>query len=179
MNDARVVLCIDDDQRFRERMAKALSDRGLVVQAVSNAEDAWLSAERSAPWGIVCDLRMPNVSGLELVKRLLERCPGVRLVVLTGYGSIASAVEAIRLGAKDYLVKPCNADQVLAALEHDGAEASEVALAERTPSLERLEHEHIERVLAECNYNVSKSARVLGIHRRTLQYKLSKLPNAE
>jgi two-component system response regulator RegA len=122
---------------------------------------------------------MPNVSGLELVKELCARCPHARLVVLTGYGSIASAVEAIRLGAKDYLVKPCNADQLLAALQHEGAEASEDALVGRTPSLERLEHEHIERVLSECNYNVSKSARVLGIHRRTLQYKLSKLPNAD
>jgi len=94
--------------------------------------------------------------------------------VLTGYGSIATAVEAVRLGARDYLTKPCHADRILAAFDADPAPAAEPSF--ETPSLARVEREHIERVLSECGGNVSKAARVLGMHRRTLQYKLAKFP---
>jgi two-component system response regulator RegA len=170
------ILLVDDDQRFRDRLGLALRERSLLVHLAQDNKSALELAKEHDPWGVVTDLRMPGVSGLELVRSLIECCPNARLVVLTGYGSIASAVEATRLGAKDYLVKPCNADQVLHALSDDEA-ISEEHLAAKTPSLARLEHEHIERVMLECHGNVSKAARVLGIHRRTLQYKLSKLPN--
>jgi two-component system, response regulator RegA len=178
MNLPESLLFIDDDERFRERMARALSARGVSVHTASCPQQARSVIAEHTLAGIITDLRLPGVAGLEWVKELLDARPGTPLVVLTGYGSIASAVEAIRLGAKDYLVKPCNADQLLGALGEAAGEAPEDVLAGRTPTLERLEHEHIERVLAECNHNVSKSARVLGIHRRTLQYKLSKFPNS-
>ena len=95
---------------------------------------------------------------------------------MTGYGSIATAVEAMRLGVRDYLTKPCNADQILAAFEVEPEPVPDAELPYEVPSLARLEFEHIERVLRECNGNVSKAARVLGMHRRTLQYKLAKFP---
>jgi two-component system response regulator RegA len=109
------------------------------------------------------------------VKGLLEKQPSMQVVVLTGYGSIATAVEAVRLGALDYLTKPCHADRVLGAFEPKEPGEARAATFE-TPSLARLEREHIERVLTECGGNVSKAARVLGVHRRTLQYKLAKYP---
>jgi two-component system response regulator RegA len=174
----RAVLVVDDDERFRSRLAAALLDRSVQVSVAGTREEAVERCQSQPFWGIVTDLRMPRVNGLELVSELRERCPAARLVVLTGYGSIASAVQAIRLGATDYLVKPCNADQILAALEKNEQRQSEQTLSEVTPSLARLEHEHIERVLFECGNNVSKAARVLGIHRRTLQYKLAKYPSA-
>jgi two-component system response regulator RegA len=122
----------------------------------------------------VVDLRMPGPHGLEVIKGLLEKQPTMKIVVLTGYGSIATAVEAVRLGAVDYLTKPCNADRVDGAFERRAHSAVEAPF--EVPSLARLEREHIERVLMECGGNVSKAARVLGVHRRTLQYKLAKFP---
>jgi two-component system response regulator RegA len=125
---------------------------------------------------------MPGPGGLTVIKDLLELQPNIAIVVVTGYGSIATAVEAVKLGARDYLTKPSNADQILAAFDAEpepaaaGTAAATDELPYEVPSLARLEWEHIARVLRECNGNVSKAARVLGMHRRTLQYKLAKFP---
>lgn len=174
----RSVLLVDDDERFRERLAEALGDRGLQVTTAPGPEAALELIARAPFDAIVTDLKMPGTSGLQFVEQLVNAAQGAKIVVLTGYGTIATAVEAMRLGAQDYLVKPCNADQLLAALTETGKVLREDDLAEQIPSLARLEREHIERVLVECNGNISKAARVLGIHRRTLQYKLSKFPSS-
>ncbi len=167
-------LVVDDDERFRDRLVRALAQRGHdVLSAASHATAIECAAAHPIDRAIV-DLRMPGPSGLEVVRALCARDAPPVVVVLTGYGSIATAVEAIRLGAKDYLTKPCHADRILAAF--DAEEELVEPPAFEIPSLARLEREHIERVLLECDGNVSKSARVLGLHRRTLQYKLAKFP---
>jgi two-component system, response regulator RegA len=170
-------LLVDDDDRFRERLGRALSERDYAVLSASEHTAALSLAAREHIDRAVVDLRMPGPSGLDVVRDLLEAQPGMEIVVLTGYGSIATAVDAVRLGALDYLTKPCHADRILASFEPDGsAEAAKPAF--EIPSLALLEREHIERVLKECGGNVSKAARVLGLHRRTLQYKLAKYPVA-
>lgn len=178
----RDLLLVDDDVRFRARLARALEARGLRVRAAAEGEEALALAGKQAPELAVVDLRMPGRPGLEVVRGLLERAPGTRVVVLTGYGSIASAVEAIRLGAAHYLTKPADAEEILEAFGA-GSEAEAPApvagAAEPeppVPSLARAEWEHIERVLHACGGNVSRAARLLGLHRRTLQRKLAKRP---
>jgi two-component system response regulator RegA len=175
--DAPTFLVVDDDERLRERLGRALADRGYTVLLASGHSDALALATKHEIDRAVVDLRMPGLNGLAVVRDLMSSHPAAEVVVLTGYGSIATAVEAIRLGARDYLTKPCHADRILAAFEADSEPAPSPTSFE-TPSLARLEWEHIERVLRECDGNVSKAARVLGIHRRTLQYKLSKFPVA-
>lgn len=170
------ILVVDDDERFRERLGKAFAARGHRVLLASDHRSALATLGDGPVTRAVVDLRMPGPSGLALIRDLLERAPELAIVVLTGYGSIATAVEAMRLGARDYLTKPCNADRVLAAFEAEPGDAVEEQPAYEIPSLARLEREHIERVLQECNGNISKTARVLGMHRRTLQYKLAKFP---
>jgi two-component system, response regulator RegA len=171
------LLVVDDDERFRERLAKALRQRGYEVW-VADGLDAAIAVAREHPLDrATVDLRMPGANGLTVLRALLAEQPGLDVVVLTGYGSIATAVEAVRLGARDYLTKPADADRILAAFAAEPeAEAPAPDVAFETPSLARLEWEHIERVMRECKGNVSKAARVLGIHRRTLQYKLAKFP---
>ena len=129
------------------------------------------------PHAAIIDLRMPDVSGLDLVSELAERFPGIVMVVLTGYGSIATAVEAVRRGAVNYLQKPLDTDEILAAFDA-GPEAGPPPNVE-TPSLARVEWEHIQRILHDCNGNISLAARKLGLHRRSLQRKLGKLPPLE
>lgn len=171
-------LVVDDDDRLRDRLARAFTDRGFEVhQAAGHA--AAIDLARTHPIDrAVIDLRMPGPNGLVVVQDLVALRPAIQIVIVTGYGSIATAVEAMRLGARDYLTKPANADQILAAFDADPAEhaAPNDAIEFEIPSLAKVEREHIERVLQECNGNVSKAARVLGMHRRTLQYKLAKFP---
>jgi two-component system response regulator RegA len=175
VNPSESILLVDDDARFRERLSRALGERCYRVLAARNHAEAMLLASAEPIERAVVDLRMPGPHGLEVVKGLREKQPDMRIVVLTGYGSIATAVEAVRLGAIDYLTKPCHTDQILYAFDgHGRGEPSEPSF--EIPSLARLEREHIERVLTECGGNVSKTARVLGVHRRTLQYKLAKYP---
>jgi two-component system, response regulator RegA len=168
------VLLIDDDERFGERLARALRDRGVTTETAREATSGLAHVAEHTFDGVVTDLRMPGKDGLSLVKELRQRDPRLTIVVLTGYGSIATAVEAMRLGANGYLVKPCNADQVLAELFGAGERLSDEEHAAQIPSLAKLEREHIERVLVECDGNVTRASKVLGIHRRTLQYKLAK-----
>jgi two-component system, response regulator RegA len=171
------LLIVDDDERFRQRLAQAFELRGYRVLAAANHAQALALAQGHRIARALVDLRMPGPSGLSVLQELIRSQPGILVVVLTGYGSIATAVEAMRLGAHDYLTKPCHADRILAAFDSEPI-AHEELLEFPVPSLARVEHEHIERVLHECNGNVSKAARVLGMHRRTLQYKLAKLPVA-
>ena len=166
------ILLVDDDEVFRERLARALRDRGYDVATAADHDAAVAAARAKKPDFAIVDLRMPGLSGLALIAPLLALSPGARIVVLTGYGSITSAVEALRAGAHDYLSKPVDTDQVIAALGSDAARPA----PEAAPTLARAEWEHIQRVLADCHNNISESARRLGITRRTLQLKLKKYP---
>jgi two-component system, response regulator RegA len=172
------LLVVDDDDRLRERLLRAFEARGLDVRAASCAEDALAIAQGDAPSHAVIDLRMPGRSGLELLDELRAVHPALRAVVLTGYGSIATAIASVRSGAVDYLAKPADADQILAALGIGAAaEPSTTSPGPiETPSLERVEWEHIQRVLSDCGGNISRAATVLGLHRRTLQRKLATYP---
>lgn len=174
------ILLVDDEASLRERLLRAFSARSLEARGAADAEEALRIARAFDPTHAVIDLRMPGRSGLELLGDLLAREPALRALVLTGYGSIATAVSSVRQGAVDYLSKPADADQILAALglgpepsEEPTTQAQEDAPA---PSLARVEWEHIQRVLADCGGNVSQAARRLGLHRRTLQRKLTAFP---
>ncbi len=169
------LLLVDDDEALRERLAKALRRRGLEVRTAAGVVGALEAAAADSPEMAVVDLRLPDGSGLDVVRALRDLDPTTRCVVLTGYGSIATAVEAMRLGAVNYLPKPCDADQVLAAFEPSEAGAPGDP-AEDPPSLARVEWEHMNRVLTDCAGNISEAARRLGLHRRSLQRKLQKYP---
>lgn len=167
------IMVVDDDRTFRDRLVSALSARQFQAQGAASPADARQLAEKFQPDRAVVDLRMPGGSGLDLVEQLQALNPEMDIVVLTGYGSIATALEATRRGAIDYLAKPADADQILAAFDKiDGS--APTPEPQSAPSLARVEWEHIHRVLADCSGNISQAARVLGIHRRSLQRKLSK-----
>jgi two-component system response regulator RegA len=171
------ILLVDDDDTFRKRLARALAERGYDVRAAADYDEAMLSAHADSPQFAVVDLKMPGRSGLEVVRDLKAIDPTTKVVVLTGYGSIPTAVDAIKLGATHYLPKPADADEILAALMRDEIDPAEVAAQEfPAPSLARAEWEHIQRVLADAGGNVSEAARRLGMHRRSLQLKLRKNP---
>ena len=169
------ILVVDDDAPLRERLARAFAERGFeVFEAVDHAAAIEHARARAIDRAVV-DLKMPGPSGLVVVHDLLALQPTMQIVIVTGYGSIATTVEAIRLGARNYLTKPAHADQILAAFEAD-PDAPPAEPDYEVPSLAKVEREHIERVLQECSGNISRAARVLGMHRRTLQYKLAKFP---
>lgn len=169
----RCVLIVDDDDTYRTALARAFERRGFAVSAASSANEALAVIEREPPDYASIDLRMPGGSGLALVRQLRERHPSAVIVVLTGYGSIATAVEAVKLGATDYLTKPADAADLLRAF---GAAPITRADALEVPSLARVEWEHISRVVADCGGNISQAARVLRMQRRSLQRKLAKYP---
>ena len=173
---AQPMLLVDDDEVFRERLASALRQRGQEVVTAPDGDEAMQVAARGKLAAAVVDLRMPGMSGTELVPHLLRLQPNLRIVVLTGYGSIASAVEAMRLGAHNYVSKPADADDVLAAVTGEARPVSTTSGAAPPPTLARAEWEHIQRILADTGGNVSETARRLGITRRTLQLKLKKYP---
>lgn len=169
------VLLIEDDTSFRTTLASALKRRGCAVFQAASAEETAALPEGTSPEGIVLDMRLGQQNGMALIPQLKKRHPRSRLVVLTGYGSIPNAIEALRLGADDYLLKPASGDQVLDALLGRDANSPRPP-ASGLPSLARLEWEHIQRVLGECQGNISRTAEALGIDRRTLQRKLAKMP---
>lgn len=175
----RSMLVVDDDAAFRLRLVKALAARGFDAGGAGSHAEALAFARRSLPQAAIVDLRMPGESGLDLIPGLLHIVPGMQIVVLTGYGSIATAVEAVRRGALNYLTKPLDTDQILSAFEVDNTAQSTAAPPESTPSLARVEYEHIQRILTDCDGNISLAARKLGLHRRSLQRKLGKLPPLE
>jgi two-component system response regulator RegA len=171
------ILIVDDDEVYRTRLARAFVDRGYDVRTAHDFDSALSLAQDDSPEFAVLDLKMPGKGGLELVKALQEIDPATKSVVLTGYGSIATAIDAMRLGATYYLSKPADADDIVAAFAR--GEAPPLAPPEteyRAPSLARAEWEHINRVLSDCGGNISEAARRLGIHRRSLQRKLQKYP---
>jgi two-component system response regulator RegA len=175
-DDRPLLLLVDDDDVFRGVLARALQKRGFSVVSASDVPSALELAEATPPEFAVVDLKMPGPSGLALVKRLNELDAATRIVVLTGYASIATAVEAVKLGATHYLAKPANADEIMAALEK--VKGDETAPLSPAPlSVDRLEWEHIQRVMAENDGNISATARALNMHRRTLQRKLAKFPS--
>ncbi len=170
------LLLVDDDPAFCEALGEAMGERGFSVSVAHNVPDALRMAEQEPPRYAVVDLRMPGPSGLELVSKLCGSDPSLKLVVLTGYASITTAIEAIKLGATYYLTKPTDADEVAAAFQRDEGNP-DASAANREISIDRLEWEHIQRTLIECDGNVSGAARRLGMHRRTLQRKLNKRPS--
>jgi two-component system response regulator RegA len=180
---ARPLLIIDDDATFGRVLARALGSRGFEVIIAVNADEARALTRRHQPRYCVLDLKLGEENGLRLIPDLQRLVPDMRILLLTGYASIATAVEAIKRGAHDYLAKPVDADAVVRALvDGDGphADDDEVLDAPEAPlALRRLEWEHIHRVLTECDGNISETARRLGMHRRTLQRKLSKHPVRE
>jgi two-component system response regulator RegA len=182
-DESRTILIVDDDERLRERLVRAMADRGLEASGTHDVESALALARVDSPELAVVDLRMPGRGGLELVRELLAIDPTTRIVVLTGYGSIATAIEAMRLGAVHYLQKPANTDEILAAFDRTTATATPAPATpsgeepvHEVPSLARVEWEHIQRVMQDCHGNISQAARLLGLHRRSLQRKLMKDP---
>jgi len=179
---ARPLLLVDDDATFLRVLSRAMSSRGFEVVTASNFDEARALARRHQPRWCVLDLKLGEENGLRLIPELHNLVPDLRILLLTGYASIATAVEAIKRGAHDYLAKPVDADAVARALldEDSVPEAQDLPDAPEQPlALRRLEWEHIQRVLTECDGNISETARRLGMHRRTLQRKLSKHPVRE
>ncbi|WP_426287126.1 response regulator transcription factor [Luteibacter sp. E-22] len=188
MNDlvppgGRPLLIVDDDATFARVLGRALTSRGFDVISCDNADDARTVARRHQPRYCVLDLKLGDENGLRLIPELQSLVPDMRVLLLTGYASIATAVEAIKRGAHDYLAKPVDADAVVRALldgDAGPADLDDLVDAPDAPlPLRRLEWEHIQRVLTECEGNISETARRLGMHRRTLQRKLSKHPVRE
>ena len=171
------VLVIDDDEAFAATLARSLARRGAATAVAASTAQALAGLSAFEPTHAVLDLKLGSENGLATLRDLLQRRPALRVLLLTGYASLATAVEAIKLGATNYLAKPVDAQAVLAALG-DVEPAATPAPDGRGPSLKRLEWEHIQRVLAECEGNISAAARRLGLHRRTLQRKLGKRPVA-
>jgi two-component system response regulator RegA len=172
------VLITDDDELFCQVLARALDRRGFAVTVAGDVASALRAAQDNPPEYAVVDLNMPGESGLTLIPALKALDEQTNIVVLTGYSSVATAVEAIKLGAMHYLAKPANADQILAAFGREEGDA-DTAINDRPPTVNRIEWEHIQKVLLENNGNVSATARALSMHRRTLQRKLNKRPAKE
>ncbi|NJM12609.1 MAG: response regulator transcription factor [Synechococcaceae cyanobacterium SM1_2_3] len=173
--DGSSLLLVDDDATFCRVLGLALRRRGFMVATAHGGAAALQLAQADSPEYAVVDLNLAGDSGLCLIPELLALDSATRIVVLTGYASIATAVEAIKLGAVNYLAKPADADQVLAALEAIAGDPAAPVNA-RPLSVGRLEWEHIQRVLHDNGGNISATARQLGMHRRTLQRKLAKRP---
>jgi len=164
------IALIDDDEVFRETLARSLRRRGHEITSTdgNNAVENCLGFQ---PDAILLDLKMPGDNGLSLLPQLKRSMPKARIVMLTGYGSIATAIEAVKMGASDYLTKPADSSQIEAALEGRSQEAEL-----DVPTLGRVEWEHLQRILSDCDNNISQAARLLGIDRRSLQRKLAKYP---
>jgi two-component system response regulator RegA len=175
--DLPLALVVDDDEVFRNRLCRALAQRKWEAEAVPGGEEALKFARDRSPDLVLVDLRMPGRGGLDVVPELRAIDSSMTIIVLTGYGSIPTAISAMKRGADHYLSKPADADQILAVYENLRSAASEAPEAPETvPSLARVEWEHMQRVLSDCGDNISQAARLLGIHRRSLQRKLGKYP---
>ena len=174
--DLPSLLIADDDLTFCSVLAKAMIKRGFSPHCEHTVELALKHANTDPPEYAIVDLRLPETSGLVLIEKLKQLDSGTRIVMLTGYASIITAVEAIKLGATQYLAKPVDADEIIAAFEHiDGN--TEVKINALPLSVGQVEWEHIQRILIENRGNVSITAKTLNMHRRTLQRKLQKRPN--
>jgi two-component system response regulator RegA len=169
------VLIVDDDAGFRSTLARAFERRGWDCREASNFEEALALARIDSPEHAVVDLKLGEANGVQLVRELLLIDPATRIVLFTGFGSIATAIEAMRAGAVHYLTKPADVNDLIAALGGGPATADAPIVI---PSLDRVEWEHIQRVLVTCGGNVSQAAKHLGIHRRSLQRKLARSPRS-
>jgi two-component system response regulator RegA len=173
---SQTCLIVDDNDLLRDRLAEAITERGYRTRTAKNYDEAVRSIQEEPPELAVIDLKMPGRSGLELLRALKELSPETKAVVCTGFGSIANAVEAIHAGAVNYVTKPADADEILAAFRKVAEPDREIAEVDYQPvTLAEAEWEYIQQVLADCGGNISKAARLLGIERRTLQRKLKKM----
>jgi two-component system, response regulator RegA len=168
----RSLLIVEDDKPFLERLSRAMESRGFNVTSCDSVAEGLAQIGRAAPAFAVVDLRLGDGNGLDVVSALKRNRPDARAVILTGYGNIATAVTAVKLGAVDYLSKPADAEDVVAALLASGNEKSEPP--SNPMSADRVRWEHIQRIYEMCNRNVSETARRLNMHRRTLQRILAK-----
>lgn len=168
----RSLLIVEDDKAFLERLARAMEARGFVVRTSDTVADGLAQIQRSAPAFAVIDLRLGDGNGLDVVSALKAQRPEARTIVLTGYGNIATAVTAVKLGAVDYLAKPADADDIVNALLATGS--AKIEPPQNPMSADRVRWEHIQRIYEMCNRNVSETARRLNMHRRTLQRILAK-----
>ena len=175
MSTEQLLLLVDDDPTFCEVMARSMTRRGFSVQIAHNAEEALARADEYQPGHILLDLNLPGRSGLLVLPEILERVPGALVVILTGYSSIATAVEAMKLGATNYLCKPATGSEVIQAFAGETT-SPETPIAPQPLSVDRLEWEHIQKILQRNDGNITATARALGMHRRTLQRKLQKRP---
>jgi two-component system, response regulator RegA len=166
------LLIVDDDKTFLGRLARAMETRGYAVEAVESVSDGLAAVQRRAPAFAVIDLRLGDGNGLDVITELKRARPEARGIVLTGYGNIATAVNAIKLGAFDYLPKPADADEIHSALM--ALPGARIELPENPMSADRVRWEHIQRIYELCGRNVSETARRLSMHRRTLQRILAK-----
>jgi len=170
------IILVDDSTILRDRLAEAFQERGFRVEVSSNCDEAVEVFRRNPTDLAVVDLRMPGRPGLMVIQDLKDIHPDVQVLILSGFGSISTAIDAIRLGAVNFLPKPADVDDILNAFKRGGAEVEVPESDEEipVPTLAQAEWEHIHRVLADCNNNISEAARRLGIHRRSLQRKLRK-----
>jgi len=168
----RSLLIVDDDKSFLQRLARAMEGRGFNVSIAESVSDGLSQVERAAPAFAVVDMRLGDGSGLDVISALKKRRPEARGIILTGYGNIATAVNAVKLGAVDYLAKPADADDVVAALL--AVEGKKPEPPDHPMSADRVRWEHIQRIYELCGRNVSETARQLNMHRRTLQRILAK-----
>ena len=169
----RTLLIVEDDKSFLQRLARAMEARGFEVRTAESVGEGLQAVEASAPAFAVCDMRLGDGNGLDVIVALKQRRPTARAVILTGYGNIATAVNAVKVGAVDYLSKPADADDVVHALL--AIEGRTADPPENPMSADRVRWEHIQRIYELCGRNVSETARRLNMHRRTLQRILAKL----
>lgn len=177
-HDKPQLLLVDDDETFCQVLKPALEKRNFQVTVANDVKSALLLAEETEPEYAIIDLRIGFDSGLEMVKKLISLDSNTQIVMLTGFASIATAVEAIKLGATHYLTKPATPDEIVQALNKHEGDAS-VAINDNPLSVKRLEWEHLQKVLMQHDGNISAAARALHMHRRTLQRKLEKHPVKE
>ncbi|HVV43694.1 MAG TPA: response regulator [Bryobacteraceae bacterium] len=172
-----VVLVVDDDRTFNTRLCRALADRGWDAHSALDGDAAIQFARSARPDLAIVDLRLPGMNGLDLIQKLHQVDRKICIIMLTGYGNIATALTATKLGASHYMSKPVDADQILEAYERIQETESTTEFDENSvPSLAMVEWDYMQRVLAGCNGNVTQAAKLLGLHRRSLQRKLSKYP---
>ncbi|QFT29049.1 ActR/PrrA/RegA family redox response regulator transcription factor [Roseibium porphyridii] len=171
-SEDKTLLIVDDDKPFQQRLARAMEKRGFVPETADSVQDAAAKITRNAPAFAIVDMRLEDGNGLDVIQQIRQKRPDSRAIVLTGYGNIATAVTAVKLGAIDYLAKPADPDDIVAALARKPEEKAEPP--ENPMSADRVRWEHIQRVYELCDRNVSETARRLNMHRRTLQRILAK-----
>jgi two-component system response regulator RegA len=177
-NEHPVIVVVDDDSVFRTRLCRAFRDRGCEAYDAGSGDEGLQLARSVSPDLVLLDLKMPSGNGLDLIQDIKKIDATITIIILTGYGSIPTAMQALKLGADHYLAKPADAEQILDAYVSLTVASAEKQPPAAVPSLARVEWEHIQRVLADCDGNISQAAKLLNIHRRSLQRKLSKYPPA-